>query len=254
MLQSIPKLMLCAAAVVLATFVLPAAAPQDVPSSVHGIAIPAIPGAPFSAIAVIESEQDWPDGWTEVYRTINIIARDSKGRTHNESRELMPESFHGSPALTSVEIFDPATHIRIVYEPATHTARRVLLPQAPTNPETTNPEARVESLGTSTLNGLPAKGIRRTLTLSKKESRFGRPIDIVDEVWHSDDLHLDLLLRHDDPRLGVNTIGISSLKREEPPASLFDVPSGYQILNVAPPGGSPSLLPRNGDGSAAPTP
>ena len=86
MLQSIPKLMLCAAAVVLATFVLPAAAPQDVPSSVHGITIPAIPGAPFSAIAVIESEQDWSDGWTEVYRTINIIARDSKGRTHNESR------------------------------------------------------------------------------------------------------------------------------------------------------------------------
>lgn len=240
------------AVAVLGTLFAPAAAPQDSPAKIHGITIPAIPGAPFSATVVIESEQDWPDGWSETYRTINIVARDSKGRTHNESRQMMPESFHGSPALTSVEIFDPETHTRTVYEPATHIARR--LPPDVDKPETPNPDARVEDLGTSTLNGVLANGTRRTTMLSKRESGFGRPLPVIDEVWYSKDLQIDLLTRHDDPRFGVNTVGLSNLKREEPPASLFEVPAGYQILNVFPPGASPALHPRNKAMRTPPTP
>jgi len=39
-------------------------------------------------------------------------------------------------------------------------------------------------------------------------------------------------VRHTDPRVGVETVGVSNLKREEPPASMFQVPAGYQILDV----------------------
>lgn len=254
MLQTALKVSIFAAIALLGILSPPIACAQELPARVHGITIPAIPGAPFSATAVIESEQDWSDGWTEVYRTINVIARDSKGRTHNESRQLMPESFHGSPKLTSVEIFDPATRMRIVYEPETHIVHRTFVPIAAAKPDFPNPSERVEDLGTSTMNGLPAKGTRHILSLSKKESGIRQPVDITDEVWYSQDLHLDLLLRHADPRLGTNTVGISNLKREEPPASLFDVPAGYQVLSVSAPTVSPAAQPPAGAGSAASIP
>lgn len=210
---------------------------QDEPSSrVNGITVPSVSGAPFSATVVIEAERYWPYGFTETYRTINLIGRDTIGRTHNETRQLMPEAFHGSPALKTITIYDPRSQVRIFCDAETHVAHRAVGADPARNAGVSIQPTRVEDLGVTTLNGFPAKGTRRIQTLSKKESGMGHPIDIVDEVWHSDDLHLDLLLRHDDPRIGTNTIGLSNLKREEPPPSLFDVPSGFRILNVAPPG------------------
>jgi hypothetical protein len=161
----------------------------------------------------------------------------------------MPEAFHGSPKLQSVNLYDPRSQVSILCDPDKHIARRSLVPNPVQKPDASTPPTRVDDLGVSTMNGLAAKGTRRTYSLSKKESGMGRPIDVVDEVWHSDDLHLDLLLRHNDPRFGANTIGISSLKREEPPASLFDVPAGYQILNV---GTTASSRPAPVDDKAAP--
>ncbi len=209
----------------------PAPAQQGL-GRVNGLIIPAVPGAPFSATVVIEAERYWPDGFAETYRTINLIARDSSGRTHNESRRLMPEAFHGSPKLESVNLYDPKSQVSTVYDPETHVAHRSPAPNPVSKPDVSPPPGRIDDLGTSTMNGLAARGTRTTYKLSKKESGMGQPVDVIDEVWHSDDLHLDLLLRHDDPRFGTNTIGVSNLKRGEPPASLFDVPAGYQILNV----------------------
>jgi hypothetical protein len=210
-------------------------APQDHPSTVNGITIADIPGAPFSATVVIESERYWPDGSTQVRRTINLIARDSQGRTHNETRRLMPEYFHGSPELMSVRLFDPDTRIRTIYEPALHIARQEIIPKKPKATSIPNPSVRIEDLGTDSLNGLPAKGTRHTLTLTAKASGAGEPVEVVDEYWYSEDLHINLLVRHSDPRTGVQTVGVSGLKREEPPASMFQVPPGYKILDVTPP-------------------
>lgn len=218
----------------------PPATSQDLPPAIHGITLPDTPGAPFSATVVIGSERDWSEDFTEVYRTINLVARDSRGRTHNETRQMMPESFHGSPTLTSVRLFDPQTRIRTIYEPATHIARRQLNPGEPKKNSVPDPLVRVEDLGTTTLNGLSAKGTRRTRTIAVKPTGLRRPIEIVDEIWYSEVLHINLLVRHSDPRFGTDTVGLSNLRREEPPSSMFDVPPGYQILNVEPAAGGSS--------------
>lgn len=212
----------------------PPTPPPERPPAVRGIAIPAIPGLPFSATVVIESEREWPDGSPQIRRTINIIARDSQGRTHSEIRRLLPESFHGSPELMSVHIFDPQTRIRITYEPAQQTARREFIPKQPSTTSFSNPSAHTEDLGTATLNGLVAKGTRRTFTISGVTTRDGEPLEVEEETWYSPDLHLNLLIRHSDPRVDVQTVGVSGLKREEPPASLFEVPQGYKIVDVTP--------------------
>jgi hypothetical protein len=216
------------------------AAPRGRGPAVSGVSIPDVAGKPFSATVVLEFERIWPDGSSEIRRTINLIARDSQGRTHNETRRLMPEYFHGSPELMSVRLFDPLTRIRMVYDPALRIARQQMVPKKPGTTAPPNPSVRIEDLGTTTLNGLQAKGTRRTSTIPYYESETGDPAEIEDETWYSDDLHLNLLVRHSDSRIGVQTLGVSNLKREEPPASMFQVPKGYKVLDAPSP--SPSLL------------
>jgi hypothetical protein len=203
-------------------------------AEVNAITVPDIPGAPFSATAVIEVQRYLPDGSTQLRRTINLIARDSQGRTHNETRRLMPQYFHGSPPLLSVRLFDPLTRIRTLCDPTLRIARRQFVPEQPKSNSFPNPFMRIEDLGVTTLNDLQATGTRRIYTVSAAAGRTGNPIDVEDEEWYSDDLHMNLLVRHSDPRVGIQTIGVSDLKREEPPAAMFQVPAGYQILDITP--------------------
>jgi hypothetical protein len=225
------------AATLYAALLLPIAAQQPAPL-VSGITIPDVAGVPFSATAVLEVERYWPDGSTQARRTINLIARDAQGRTHNEVRRLMPEYFHGSPELMSVRLFDPLTRVRTIYEPAPRIARREIVPKKNRAAAPPNPLLHIENLGTTTLNGLEAKGTRRTLTVYSGSG--DPPVEIEDEYWYSEELHLNLLVRHSDPRVGIETVGVSNLKREEPPASMFRVPMGYKVLDLTPAPSSPS--------------
>jgi hypothetical protein len=199
-----------------------------------GISIPDVAGKPFSATAVLEIERYWSDGSTQVRRTINLVAHDSEGRTHNEVRRLMPEYFHGSPQLLSVRLFDPLTRMRTDLDPSIQVAHQQLIPKKPKTAVTPNSALRIEDLGTTTMNGLETKGTRRTTTISAKASGTGDPVEVEDEFWYSDELHLNLLVRHSDPRVGVDTVGLSNLKREEPPARMFQIPAGYQVVDVTP--------------------
>ena len=183
-------------------------------TTVNGIPILNVPGAPFSATVVLEFERIWPDGSSEIRRTINLIARDSQGRTHNETRRLMPQYFHGSPELMSVRIFDPHTRILTVYDPALHVARWLLLPKTASATPPARRSAPIRDLGTTTLNGLPAKGTRRTEVILDLE--FDEPITLEDETWYSEDLHMPLLVRHSDSRVGVETLGVSNLNVSGP--------------------------------------
>jgi hypothetical protein len=136
--------------------------------------------------------------------------------------------------LLSVRLFDPLTGIRTLCDPALHIARQEFVPKQPKANSFPNPFMRIEDLGATTLNGLQAKGTRRTYTIAAAASGTGGAVEIEDEDWYSEDLHINLLVRHSDPRIGVETIGISGLKREEPPATMFQVPAGYQILDITP--------------------
>ena len=207
---------------------------QERAANVNAITVPDIPGAPFSATAVIEVQQYLPDGSTQIRRTINLIARDSQGRTHNETRRLMPQYFHGSPPLLSVRLFDPLTQMRTVCDPALHVARQEIAATKPLANSFPNPFKHIEDLGTTTLNGLQAKGTRRSYTIAAKASGTGSPVEIEVEEWYTEDLHLNLLTRHTDPRIGILTVAVSALKRDEPPGSMFQVPAGYQIIDITP--------------------
>jgi len=64
-------------------------------------------------------------------------------------------------------------------------------------------------------------------------------VTITDEIWYSEELHMNLMEEHTDVRGGKQSVAILSIKRDEPAPSLFEVPTGYRIVDMTPPEGAP---------------
>jgi hypothetical protein len=88
--------------------------------------------------------------------------------------------------------------------------------------------AKHEDLGTQTIEGVLAEGKRETITIPAGQIGNERAIDIVSESWYSQELHTMVLRKHSDPRSGESVYRITDIKRGEPDASLFQVPSSYK--------------------------
>ena len=208
---------------------------------VRGVFVTPVAGAPFEATVLINSKHSLPDGTVETQQTMNTIARDSRGRIHNERRRLEPEGFHGTPPLIETHIFEPQTRLNTFYEAGSRVARQSVLPALPRNPGLATgglrqtPSLKEEDLGTTTLNGMTAQGLRRTHVINAQASGTGKPVEVVDEYWYSEDLHVNLLVHHSDPRTGEQTVAVSGIKRGEPEAALFEVPAGFKTVDVTPP-------------------
>src|SRR5260370_20613434 len=95
--------------------------------------------------------------------------------------------------------------------------------------ELANANAKNESLGTQTIDGVNAEGTRTTRTIRAGEIGNESPITVVSERWYSADLQMDVKSTHSDPRFGNTTYTLTNIQRAEPAASLFAVPSGYTV-------------------------
>jgi hypothetical protein len=89
--------------------------------------------------------------------------------------------------------------------------------------------ATVENLPAKTMEGLNVTGERNTSTIDIGAIGNDRPIDIVDERWYSSDLRLNVMTRHSDPRTGEEMVRLINVSRNNPDASLFQLPAGYEI-------------------------
>ena len=58
------------------------------------------------------------------------------------------------------------------------------------------------------------------------------PIVVSHETWYSPELQVTVYTKHSDPRSGDNTYRLENLKREEPAAALFAVPSDYTVKDA----------------------
>ncbi len=57
-----------------------------------------------------------------------------------------------------------------------------------------------------------------------------KEIQIVSEVWIAQDLKAIVFSKRTDPRNGEMTFKLTNVQRSEPPASLFEVPAGYRMI------------------------
>jgi hypothetical protein len=75
------------------------------------------------------------------------------------------------------------------------------------------------------MEGVSAHGIRQTQTV--RDENDGNEVVITDEYWYSEDLRINLMIKHSDPRRGITTLTVAQVTRTEPDPAFFDVPEGY---------------------------
>ena len=95
-------------------------------------------------------------------------------------------------------------------------------------------DAKTDSLGIRTIDGVTATGTRSTQTIPAGSIGNDKDIVITQETWYSPDLQMVLQSIHNDARYGQTTYTITNLERGEPDASLFQVPPGYTIDKLKP--------------------
>ncbi len=89
--------------------------------------------------------------------------------------------------------------------------------------------SNTESLGKQTIEGVEAEGKRITTTMPAGAIGNERPIEMVTETWYSPELQTTIMSKRSDPRTGETTFRLTNIRRAEPEASLFQVPSDYTI-------------------------
>jgi hypothetical protein len=84
-------------------------------------------------------------------------------------------------------------------------------------------------LGTRDFDGVKAEGKQRSYEIPAGEVGNRNPIVVSDETWYAPDLQVTVYSKHSDPRSGDYVYRLENIRRGEPEASLFAVPSDYQV-------------------------
>jgi hypothetical protein len=199
-------------------------------------------GKPFSATEERHSLQVLGDGTRIENTETNRLFRDNEGRTR-------VEEMNGT-----VSIYDPVAKLRVVLDPATKTARKnnsgsVFFANSGTTVltngfdrvftgqnERTNPAAMkgvmaetTENLGSQSVNGVTAQGMRTTMTIPKGQIGNNKDIKVLTERWTSADLQMLVKSINSDPRFGDTTYQLTKVVLSAPDPALFQIPADYTV-------------------------
>ena len=225
-----------------------------------------VQGAPYSATITNESMQTLADGTHIVQNSTGTTARDSQGRTRQDTALPAIGNLSVANAPHLVFIMDPLAQTSYTLNMTDKTAQKIsmatggaTLPGGPGTSRTFfaqssslgaigNPplpgivmqktvlgdeEAQVstEDLGAQTMEGLIVNGVRTTRTIPEGQIGNDKPISIVTEVWTSPDLKTVVYSKRSDPRMGEQTFKLTNIVRAEPDASVFTVPADFKIVD-----------------------
>ena len=207
-----------------------------------GLTDKVVTGAPFSATFTTESSQTLADGNVIQRKSTGSIARDSQGRTR---RDMTVPAF-GPPAnsdksgLHVSALVDPVANASYVLDADTKTARKIPEPfgrhsfpreglRDGGGDKGADGGVVTTSLGTQLVGGVSAEGTRYTRTIPAGQIGNAKPIVIVTERWYSPDLQMVVMTKRTDPRMGETSFQMTNIARQEPAASLFQVPADYAL-------------------------
>ncbi len=219
-----------------------------------------VKGAPYSAEAVTERIQTLSDGNRIVHKNNSQVFRDSAGRIRREQEfGVIGNWVSAETPERHIFIKDPVAGFHYVLETQNQIARKIKLSEkgefrwkekgaseegdheasvAPGHGPAIRHRMRMrmkpenerkESLGKQTMEGVEVEGSRTVGTIAAGEIGNERPIETITEKWYSEELKLYVMTRHIDPRFGETIYRLTNIKRGEPEASLFQVPSNYKI-------------------------
>src|SRR5205085_10853205 len=164
-------------------------------------------------------------------------------------RSLRALALKCPPSLLSSHLYNPETRISVFLKRSQHINRQTILKgpvpncdeipappaKVPVNAKTVDNGPRQEDLGTQVLDNLTIHGQRFTATVPASVSGADKPLVVTHEYWYSEDLHLNMIVKHHDPRTGDTTFTMKQVKRADPDAQLFQVPSDYKVVDETPP-------------------
>jgi len=208
---------------------------------------PVVKAAPFSADVTTETTMVLQDG-NHIHQIAKLrYYRDSEGRTRRE------QSLSNLGALASntnlppvIFISDPVAGVNYAVSPASKTASRSApggrgpmgrgehMRGGPPPAGRQLQNAKTESLGTKTLEGVTAEGTRTTVTIPAGQEGNEQPMQTVTENWYSPDLQMVVLFKRSDPRTGETVTRYTNIVRAEPAHTLFEVPADYKIEGRSP--------------------
>jgi hypothetical protein len=200
-------------------------------------------GCPFSAVIETESTQSLADGTQIRKKFKGLVYRDSAGRIRYETFAPTNPDADFPAAPNMVHIFDPVAGFSYVLFPETAVGLRHRLNESAKSPavpqrsaalvsastQSQEPEPVIEKLGSKLLEGLSVCGSRMTQTIPVAAEGNDRALTVVVETWESRDMGIILLQKNSDPRSGNSIKRMTNLKRTEPDAALFQVPTDYTI-------------------------
>ncbi|HUP03449.1 MAG TPA: hypothetical protein VMU19_05645 [Bryobacteraceae bacterium] len=198
----------------------------------------AVLNAPFQCDEIQEVVKTAPSGatFTSLQQRAHMF-RDSQGLLRREQA-----MFGGVQHL--ITIFDPAGGSEYVLDPDHTAAHRIAVKVAGAKPaievyqgrlqrllaEPAGATARV-SLGGQTMEGVYVEGMSYSTPLPAGLLGSDRAFLITQDRWVAPDLALCILDKRSDPREGETTTRMTNIKREEPDASLFQVPKDYRVVD-----------------------
>jgi hypothetical protein len=227
-----------------------------------------VQGAPYSATITNESVQTLADGNRIAQSSTGTIARDSQGRTRQDTTLPAIGNLSAANAPHLVFIQDPVAQTSYTLSLSEKTAHK-MPPMPPPPPGGSGPEgsntffvqmggvataagplppplppigggkvlftaelgqANTEDLGSQTMEGVFVTGVRTTRTIPAGQIGNERPISIVTEVWTSPDLKTIVYSKRSDPRMGEQTFQLTNITRAEPDPSLFTVPADFKLV------------------------
>jgi len=210
-----------------------------------GLSNKVVTGAPYSAQAVTQFTQTLSNGDHIQRTTTASVARDSQGRTRMDRSigTVGALAATGRGEDRAIVIHDPVAEMSYALDPVSKTARAMAIPAAHAHARPENADARtgrwqadakIEDLGTQTIQGVSAQGKRVTRVIPAGKEGNEKEIDIVTETWYSPDLQVVVMSKTSDPRFGDSVYQLNSLTRAEPDPALFTVPSDYAVKQGRP--------------------
>jgi hypothetical protein len=226
-----------------------------------------VQGAPYSAAITNESVQTLADGNRIVQTSTGSTARDSQGRTRQDTALPAIGNLSAADPPHIVFILDPVAKVSYMLNLTDKTAQKISMPSAEPGSVSTGgrqvfisqfstapvggappmplPQAigmkpfamedqadvNTEDLGTQTMEGLLVTGTRTKHTIPVGEIGNEKPIIVVTEVWTSPDLKTVVYSKRTDPRMGEQTFKLTNVVCAEPEPALFAVPADFKLMD-----------------------
>jgi len=199
-----------------------------------------VKGSPLSAEIITVRDTTLADGNKIHNESTTKVYRDAEGRMRREMGIGLALAVAGPVKHSLVIITDPVAGTRYMLNPDNKTARQTALrgPHGDKGPMKDRAEhmkamgasdVTKEQLGTKTVNGVQAEGVRVTRTIPAGTMGNEKAISVVTERWYSPDLQMVVMTTHTDRMMGTVTTKLVNVNQGAPDASLFQVPSDYTV-------------------------